>query len=166
MRLFKEIKTELARNFSIESISHIGIICKLIKPKSWGIILIRLAARGNRVGGMLLQIFFHSEVCPRVRLGSSLWIPHPYGIVMAEGTEIGDNCAIYQRTTFAEKGGVHKGPKIGNNTVVGTGTVVVGDIVVGDNVKIGPNSVVIKDVEDNVIVFGNPLQTKAVKKSL
>ena len=79
-------------------------------------------------------MIFHSEIAADVTLGSSLWIPHPYGIVMARGTEIGDNCAIYQRTTFAEKGGIHKGPKTGNNCVIGAGSVLLGDIIVGANV--------------------------------
>jgi len=165
MTFFNEIRRELARNYCTESISFFRFMRLLTTQKSWGIILIRLAARGNKIGSFLSQIIFHSEIASDVTLGSPLWMPHPYGIIMAKGTEIGDNCSIYQRTTFAEKHGVHKGPKVGNNCVIGAGSVLVGDIKVGNNVRIGPNSVVISDIEDNVIAFGNPLQTKVNQRT-
>jgi serine acetyltransferase len=161
MKLWREIKHELLANYFRERLSFLGLMRLLIHLRSWGIILIRFAVKGSRPARLLLQIIFHTEIAHKVSLGKSIFLPHPFAIVMAEGTEIGDNCSIYHRVTFAEKGGIHKGPKVGNNCVIGTGSVLIGNIVIGDNVKIGPNSVVLNNLESNVIAFGNPLQTKA-----
>ncbi|GAA3319001.1 hypothetical protein GCM10020331_024100 [Ectobacillus funiculus] len=53
---------------------------------------------------------------------------------------------------------MHKGavPKIGNNVYIGPGAKIFGGITIGNNVSIGANSVVTKDVPDNVTVVGIP----------
>lgn len=38
--------------------------------------------------------------------------------------------------------------------MIGAGAVILGNIVIGDNVKIGANAVVIKDIPDNCTVVG------------
>lgn len=47
-------------------------------------------------------------------------------------------------------------PTLGNNVTVGTGAKVLGNIHIGDNVRIGGNSVVVKDVPNNCTVVGIP----------
>lgn len=47
-------------------------------------------------------------------------------------------------------------PTIGDNVSVYVGAVIAGDIKIGNNVKIGANCVVLKDVPDNSICYGNP----------
>lgn len=163
MSLYRDIKKDLKVNFFLTSISVLDITKMIFQQKAWAIILFRMAAKGNSLARRILAILFHTEIANDVKLGCPLWLPHPYGIVIASGTQIGDNCSIFQRTTFAEKGGVHKGPTIGNNCIIGTGSVIVGNIKIGNNAKIGPNSVVICDVKDNTIAFGNPLQIKTSK---
>lgn len=166
MSLFQEVKGELARNYHLEAITLLGFLRLLCRSRVWAIILLRMTIRGSRLGRFLLTILFHMEIADAVTLGRNLWLPHPYGIVMARGTSIGDGCAIYQWTTFAEKNGRHKGPTIGNYCVIGAGSVVIGDIVLGSNVKIGPNSVVRQDLEDGTLAFGNPLQIQASSVTL
>lgn len=46
--------------------------------------------------------------------------------------------------------------KIGNNVFLGANAVILPGITVGDNVIIGAGSVVTKDVEDGLVVAGNP----------
>mgnify|MGYP003379570671 CR=1 FL=1 len=41
-------------------------------------------------------------------------------------------------------------------TTIGTGTKVIQGITIGENVIIGAGTVVIRDIEDNVTVVGNP----------
>ena len=45
---------------------------------------------------------------------------------------------------------------IGENTFVGVGTVIRNRVKIGKNCKIGMGSVVVKDIPDGVIAFGNP----------
>ncbi|RME35700.1 MAG: serine O-acetyltransferase, partial [Deltaproteobacteria bacterium] len=47
-------------------------------------------------------------------------------------------------------------PTLGNNVIVGSGAKVLGPFRVGDNSKIGSNSVVVKEVPDNSTVVGIP----------
>ncbi len=46
--------------------------------------------------------------------------------------------------------------KIGKNCWIGANSVVVPGVIIGDNVVIGAGSVVTKDIESNVVAFGNP----------
>ena len=80
--------------------------------------------------------------------------PHPVGIVIGQGVNIGKNCTIYQNVTIGSKNG--KYPKIGNNVIIYANSVVVGDITIGDNSIIGAGSVVLKSFPSNSIIAGNP----------
>lgn len=53
-------------------------------------------------------------------------------------------------------------PKIGNNVVIGAGSVIIGDITIGDNCVIGANSVVLKDVPPDSVIAGAP--AKIIKR--
>ena len=46
--------------------------------------------------------------------------------------------------------------RIGDNTWIGAGTVIVPGVTIGRNVVIGAGSVVTKDIPDNVVAVGNP----------
>lgn len=67
-------------------------------------------------------------------------IDHGMGIVIGETSIIGDDCLIYQGVTLGMTGkhGGKRHPTLGNNVMVGAGTIVLGDIYVGDNVKVRP----------------------------
>ena len=86
------------------------------------------------------------------------------GVVIGETAEVGDNVTIYHGVTLGGTG-KHKGkrhPTIGNNVIIGSGAKVLGPINIGDNVKIGANSVVLKDIEADKTAVGIP--AKVVKK--
>ena len=80
------------------------------------------------------------------------------GIVIGETTTIGNNCTIYHGVTLGGTGKdkYKRHPDLGNNVIVGCGAKVLGPIKVGDNVKIGANSVVLKEVPKNSTVVGIP----------
>lgn len=80
------------------------------------------------------------------------------GIVIGETTTIGNNCTIYHGVTLGGTGKdkYKRHPDLGNNVVVGCGAKILGPIKIGNNVKIGANSVVLKDVPDNTTVVGIP----------
>jgi serine O-acetyltransferase len=56
--------------------------------------------------------------------------------------------------TGKERGKRH--PTLGSHVVVGAGAKILGGITVGDNVKVGANSVVLKNVSANSTVIGVP----------
>ncbi|MFX0106029.1 MAG: serine O-acetyltransferase [Candidatus Hodarchaeota archaeon] len=98
------------------------------------------------------------EIHPGADIGKDFFIDHGGGVVIGETAKIGDNVTIYQGVvlggTMADP--VKRHPTLGNNIVVGTGAKLLGPITIGDNVKIGANSVVVKDVPPNSVVVGVP----------
>ena len=98
------------------------------------------------------------EIHPGAKIGRRLVIDHGTGIVIGETAVIGDDCLLYQGVTLGMTGkhGGKRHPTLGNNVMVGAGTIVLGDIHVGDDVKVAAGSVVIHDVPANTTVAGNP----------
>ena len=90
------------------------------------------------------------------------------GTTIAPKVEIGDACIINTNASVDHEcvlaPGVHVAPgttlcgcvRIGENTLVGAGSVVLPRVKIGANVVIGAGSVVTRDVPDRTLVFGNP----------
>ncbi len=108
----------------------------------------------SQIGRLLTGI----EIHPGATLGEGLFIDHGAGVVIGETAEVGENVTIYQGVTLGgtgkETGKRH--PTVGNNVVIGAGSLLLGSIHVGDNVKVGSGSVVVQDVPSNSTVVGNP----------
>ena len=100
------------------------------------------------------------EIHPGATIGPGLFIDHGMGVVIGETTEIGENVTIYQDVTLGgtslEKKKRH--PTIGNNVVIGAGAKILGPFKVGENSRIGSGSVVVKEVPPNSLVVGVPGQ--------
>ena len=98
------------------------------------------------------------EIHPGAQIGSSVFIDHGMGVVIGETAIIGDYCLIYQGVTLGGTGKEcgKRHPTLGNNVVVGTGAKVLGNIEIGSNVRIGANSVVLRDVPSDCTVVGIP----------
>ena len=98
------------------------------------------------------------DIHPGAKLGQGLFIDHGMGLVIGETAELGNNVTLYQGVTLGgtgkEKGKRH--PTIGNNVVVSSGAKVLGSFKVGDNSKIGSGSVVLKEVPPNSVGVGVP----------
>lgn len=82
--------------------------------------------------------------------------PHPVGMVIGEGVNIGKQCIIYQNVTIGTKDGLAPYPKIGNNVTIYAGACIIGAVEIGNRVVVGANSVVLSDVPDDSIVVGMP----------
>lgn len=93
--------------------------------------------------------------------------PHQgMGCVMHPATVIGENCIIYQHTTFGAVYGENKPdgvPVIGNNIMVGAGTSILGSVIIGNNAVIAAHSLVTKDVPDGAVIAGIPAEIKKYK---
>jgi serine O-acetyltransferase len=106
------------------------------------------------------------EIHPGAVIGKGCFIDHGMGVVIGETAEIGDDVTIYQGVTLGgtgkDQGKRH--PTIGNRVVISTGAKVLGPFKVGDDSKIGAGSVVLKAVPAGSTVVGVPGQIVKIKK--
>jgi len=98
------------------------------------------------------------EIHPGASIGQGVFIDHGMGVVIGETAVIGDNCLLYQGVTLGGTGKDHgkRHPSLGTNVVVGAGAKVLGAIRVGSNTRIGAGSVVLRDVAPDSTVVGIP----------
>ena len=98
------------------------------------------------------------EIHPGASIGSGFFIDHGHGVIIGETAEIGNNVTLYQGVTLGgtgkEQGKRH--PTIGNNVMISAGAKILGSFKIGDNSKIGAGSVVLKEVPPNSTVVGVP----------
>ena len=138
----------------------------LLYPGFHALLLYRIAHFFNnlelkfiaRLISQLARFLTGIEIHPGAVIGKRLFIDHGMGIVIGETTTIGDNCTIYHGVTLGGTGKdkYKRHPDLGNNVIVGCGAKVLGPIKIGDNVKIGANSVVLKEVPEDSTVVGIP----------
>lgn len=98
------------------------------------------------------------EIHPGAEIGKGFFIDHGTGVIIGETTIIGDNVTLYQGVTLGGTGKEHgkRHPTIGNNVMISTGAKVLGSFKIGDNSKIGAGSVVLEEVPPNSTVVGVP----------
>lgn len=110
----------------------------------------------SRLLSQIMRFLTGIEIHPGAVIGKRLFIDHGMGVVIGETAEIGDDCLIYHGSTL---GGTGKDigkrhPTIGNNCIVGSGSKILGPIIIGNNVKIGANAIVYENVDNNTTVVG------------
>jgi serine O-acetyltransferase len=98
------------------------------------------------------------EIHPAAVIGAGLFIDHGMGVVIGETAEVGDNVTLLQGVTL---GGTSlrrekRHPTLGDNVVVGAGAKIIGAFKIGDNSRIGAGSVVVREVPPNAVVVGVP----------
>lgn len=98
------------------------------------------------------------EIHPGAQIGKGFFIDHGNGVIIGETAIIGDNVTLYQGVTLGgtgkEQGKRH--PTVGNNVMISAGAKVLGSFKIGDNSKIGAGSVVLEEVPPNSTVVGVP----------
>jgi serine O-acetyltransferase len=104
------------------------------------------------------------EIHPGATIGRRFFIDHGMGVVIGETSEIGDDVLLYQGVvlggTTHEKKKRH--PTLGNGVVVGAGAILLGDIVIGDEARVGAGSVVVTSLDPKTTAVGVP--ARVVKK--
>lgn len=106
----------------------------------------------------LTRILTNIDIHPGATIGRRFFIDHGIGVVIGETAIIGDDVTLYHGVTLGgtswNKGRRH--PTLGNGVLVGAGAKILGPITLGNDVRVGANSVVVKDVPDNCTVVGIP----------
>lgn len=98
------------------------------------------------------------EIHPGATIGHRVFIDHGMGVVIGETAVIGDECTLYHGVTLGgtswNKGKRH--PTLERGVVIGAGAKVLGPITLGEGVKVGSNSVVVRDVPAGATAVGIP----------
>ena len=125
-----------------------------LSHKLWRLGIPLLPRLMSQVGRQLTGI----EIHPGAQIGQGVFIDHGMGVVIGETAVIGTNCLLYQGVTLGGTGKEHgkRHPTLMNNVVVGAGAKVLGAIKVGENTRIGAGSVVLRNVDADSTVVGIP----------
>ncbi|PYQ14550.1 MAG: hypothetical protein DMH00_01460 [Acidobacteria bacterium] len=135
------------------------------EPAIGAAFLFRLSSRFHRRGwpflstlATRLNLAFHGcQIHCRARIGPGLLLPHPCGVVVGSGVEVGSEATLFQNVTLGTRsflGGDY--PRLGNQVMVFPNSVVIGSVRLGDGCRVGAGSVVLHDVPEGVTVAGAP----------
>jgi serine O-acetyltransferase len=106
------------------------------------------------IGRTLTNVDIH----PGATIGRRFFIDHGAGVVIGETAEVGNDVTLYHGVTLGgtswNKGRRH--PTLADGVVVGAGAKILGPISIGERVRVGANSVVVKDVPADRTVVGVP----------
>jgi serine O-acetyltransferase len=168
--LIELIKSDLYRieNFKSNNYYLLKILI-VFKPKFLPILLIRLSRFFflkkylvflSHLLNFLNLTLFGIDYTAKCNIGYGLQIPHPHGTVIG-AISVGNNVTIFQGVTIGCKFVDYNftltaRPRIGNNVILGAGAVVLGGISIGDSSTIAPNSLVLEDVKENLVMMGVP----------
>ncbi|NLL07024.1 MAG: serine O-acetyltransferase [Clostridiaceae bacterium] len=164
--MFSRIKSDIKAILERDPAARNAYEVMLLYPGLHAIIIHRLAHcfyMKNfrflaRIISVINRFLTGVEIHPGARIGEGVFIDHGAGVVIGETAEVGNNVTIYQGVTLGgtgkDKGKRH--PTIGNNVVISSGAKVLGPFKVGDNSKIGAGAVVLKEVPANCTVVGVP----------
>jgi acetyltransferase-like isoleucine patch superfamily enzyme len=112
---------------------------------------------GNNVSiGTLSVIEHHVEIADNVRIHTQVFIPE-YS-TLEEGCWIGPN-VVFTNAKYPQSPGVKEqllGPVIRRRAKIGANTTILPGVVIGENALVGAGSVVVKDVPPGAVVVGNP----------
>lgn len=130
----------------------------------------RLAFVGR---GAVIRPPFHCDYGYNIRLGDGTFLNFDCVILdvcsveIGEGTQIGPAVQIYAadhpRDPATRRAGLELGRpvRIGRNVWIGGGAVILPGIAIGDDAIIGAGSVVTRDVPTGATVMGNPARPRA-----
>lgn len=171
--MFENVKADFKRLSPMGKVSMRTLIAGLLSQGFQAIFVYRFFhwLQQRRIPGQPLRFFCERfiemttgiSIPACCRIGRGLRIHHFGGIIFHPTVEIGDNCTLYQGVTIGDRGGNGRAARIGNNTLIGAGAKIIGEISIGNNCVIGANAVVTKDMPDNTVAIGNPVQFKLRK---
>jgi len=106
--------------------------------------------------GTLSVIEHHVEIGDNVRIHTQAFIPE--FSVLEDGCWIGPNVVFTNAKYPLSPGAKHslKGPIVRKGAKIGANSTLLPGVVIGENALVGAGSVVVRDVPDGAVVAGNP----------
>lgn len=89
-----------------------------------------------------------------IRMPKSVFLPHPFGIVIHDGAKIGSGVVIGHQVTLGGRDMTPAAPCIGDGVYIGAGAKILGGISVGRGATVGANAVITKDILPGATVVG------------
>jgi serine acetyltransferase len=120
------------------------------------------------LGSFVQCLLCGSNIPGSVKIGRGLRLPHPQNILVAFCAEIGEFCTIYHNVSIARNHLQPSGsgvPKIGDQVMLGTGCIVIGDVSVGSYTLVGAGTVVTKSVPEHSRVTGASVRIRPHPRS-
>ncbi len=105
---------------------------------------------------IIIQWILGIDIDDSTKIGHGFNVFHGQGLIINRSTIIGNNVTIRQNTTIGNAKSNGGSPIINDNVEIGANSVIIGNITIGKNSVIAAGSVVVKNVQENVIVAGNP----------
>jgi serine O-acetyltransferase len=97
------------------------------------------------------------DILPQAEIGGGCIVAHGLGLVVGGETVIGEDCTLLHGVTLGEVRFEELAcPTLGDRVTVGARATVLGGIQVGDDAMIGAGSVVLRDVPAGTRVAGVP----------
>jgi serine acetyltransferase len=118
----------------------------------------------RRIIGLPIRLFYKLfvnwllgiDISDTTQIGKNLIVWHGIGLIVHPKTIIGDNVVLRHNTTIGSSKHNGGAPILCNGCDIGSNSVILGEIIVGENSKIGAGSVVTKSVPPYSVVVGNP----------
>ena len=172
---FKLLREDISCVFERDPAARNRLEVLLTYPGVHAILSHRLAHRlwrGNwcfmaRLISHLSRTLTNIDIHPGATIGRRFFIDHGAGVVIGETAEIGNDVTLYHGVTLGgtswNKGKRH--PTLEDGVMVGAGAKILGPITLSERVRVGANSVVIEDVQEDCTVVGIPGKVVQVREA-
>ncbi|GHU76053.1 hypothetical protein AGMMS49992_21060 [Clostridia bacterium] len=121
------------------------------------ILLIYIYKLRKKIIKLVLRIVYNCDISLDANIDPSVFFCHKgFGIAINKNVTISSGVKIQHKVTIGILKDENDSTYIGENTFIGAGAMILGNIVVGSNCKIGAGAVVISDVPNNSTAVGVP----------